>query len=117
MKAYLADVLLAASMTSVTAFAASSPPLPWQHGTVRYATYTNKSFGFSVQYPATWKTGPSFVDHGGEYFHVPSGVRGYYDGESPPPKTSDVVLAIEGVVNGVYGVGVGQNFAQMTRAI
>jgi hypothetical protein len=111
MKKWLTFAVLAVSclMSNTTAMASTIR-------TVHYKTYTNTRYGFSVQYPSTWKEGFKPTNGDGESFYSPSGVASFNNGETNLPK-GDVVLSVVGVVNAALGAGVGQNFSQMTEAI
>ncbi|KYP81317.1 hypothetical protein [Ferroacidibacillus organovorans] len=81
-----------------------------------WKTYTNDRFGFSVEYPSTWKTGPRSNDGDGRYFTTPSGMASFHNGYGLGVAKSDVMLVAVGTPNAVMGSGNGYNFKKMVAA-
>lgn len=96
----------------------TSPKLPLDQTdqTVHYKTYVNQRFGFSVQYPSTWRIGPRPTDGDGRSFTTPSNISSFDNGDASGVSKSDVLLLAVGTPNAVMGVGQGIDFKQMVEA-
>lgn len=87
-----------------------------ENQTITWLTYTNDRFGFSVEYPSTWKMGPRSTDDDGRDFTTPSGVASFDNAYRSGVAKSDVMLLVVGTPNVVTGSGSGYNFKQMVAA-
>ena len=92
------------------------PGVVSDQGLMKWKTYTNGRFGFSVEYPSTWKMGPRPNDGDGRYFTTPSGVSSFDNGYGTGAAKSDVMLQVLGTPNAVIGSGNGLDFHQMVAA-
>jgi hypothetical protein len=83
---------------------------------VKYKTYQNPRFGFTIDYPSSWEAGPKPENNDGMSWFINAKDPSFKNTMSPD-HPNDAELSAVGVPNVLMGNGAKQNFNEMLSAV